>query len=168
MPDANEWIAPNEKIEYQYAYPLWMKIAGGVGLLVVIYFLFDDIRAGRTMLVVMEMLVGASVGMWLVQVLRDDAQYIVTDKRILRQGSKRSADVTITYPEINEVSIVKETLTSSGYVQVKADGERVIRIPLPGMGRARAEALALTINEIRGADPDEHLEKAENQPPDEE
>lgn len=163
MPDAKELIAPNETIEYQYAYPLWVKIAGVVGLLVVGWMLFDDIRAGRNYLIVMEMLVGASVGIWLVQVLRDDAQYIITNKRIMRQGSKRGPDTIITYPEIEEVRTIKETFTSSGYVVVKATDERVIRIPIPGMGRARAEALKNTINQIRGVDPDQQSEVGEPQ-----
>lgn len=167
MPDVKEMIAPNEKVQYQYSHPLWIKIVGGVGLLVVIWMLFDDVRAGRNYLVVLEMLVGVSAGIWLVQVLRDDAQYIVTDRRILRQGSKNSPDLVIAYPEISEVQVIRERLTGSGYVQVKALDERVIRIPIPGSGRSRAEELANTINQIRGADLDHQPQDAEKEPQDE-
>ena len=166
MPVAKDLTAPDETIEYQYAYPLWVKIAGVVGLLVLAYMLYDDIRANRTWLVTMEMLVGASVGIWLVQVLRDDALYIVTNRRVMRQGSKRSPDMIITYPEISEVRVVKESLTSSGSIVVKAGDERVIRIPLPGMGRAKTEALAYTINLNRGVNPDTQSNQTSDETPD--
>lgn len=167
MPDVKEMITTNENVQYQYSHPLWIKILGGVGLLVVAWMLFDDIRAGRNFLVVMEMLVGVSAGIWLVQVIRDDAQYIVTDRRILRQGSKYAPDMEISYLEINEVRVIRERLTGSGYVLVTALDERAIRIPIPGSGRARAEELAHTINQIRGTKLDNQLQDTDTQSQDE-
>jgi hypothetical protein len=148
MRDLNEFISSDEKVEFQYTYPLWLKIAVGVSLLVVGLALLDDIRAGRSFLIIIEVVMVAAMGMWLVQMLRDDGQYLVTDQRVMRLSSTAANDVAIPYAEIGEVGYIKDMLGLNGYVRVMAANHREIRIPVP-MGKSKADGLMETIDRLR-------------------
>jgi len=147
MRDVNASLLPDETVQYQYAYPLWLKALAGAAVLVVIWMLYDDIRAARYFFVIMEAGIGIYAGTWLVQLLRDSAQYVVTDRRVMRLGG--AADLEIAHADISEVRLMKDTFSGSGYVRVKAADKREIRIPLPNLARSKGENLADLINQYR-------------------
>lgn len=177
MTDLNGRLLPNETVQYRYAYPLWLKILAGAALVVVAWMLYDDIRAARYVFVVIEAAISFYVIKWLVQMLRDPSQYVVTDRRVMRLGGKPGlggspglggkpslgggaglaggespADLEIANAQISEVKVVKDTFSGSGYLQVKAADGREIDIPLPSTARSSGERLAEIINRNRGVD----------------
>ena len=164
MRDVNEMLFPNETIKYQYAYPLWMKILGAAGLVWVIYTLYVDFIAGRTIWVVVEIVMLLYLGYWLWMMQRDSGQYVVTNMRVMNLGKTPADDELIEYPQVSEVRVLKDSVSGSRQVQVKALDARVIRVPIPGMGQAKSFEMVQMINQYRGIDPDAPGEPAAGLP----
>ncbi len=155
MTSLQDHLLPQEKVQYDFSYPLWQKILFAAALVATVALLYDDIRNARYFFVVVEVLMVAYAGNWLVQVLRSGDRYALTDQRVLRLGSRPAADMAITYPEISEVGIIKD-LFGSRYIQVKTADRREIRLPMPARdGEAKAVQWMKTINELRGVEVEE-------------
>ena len=155
MRDVKESLFPHETVQYQYNYPLWMKLLAGAALLVVGYTLYDDFIAGRTVFVMVEVVMLGYMVYWLVMMQRDSGQYVLTNLRVLRLGNTPADDQVIEYPQISEVHVLKDSFSGSRLVQVKSMDQREIRIPIPGMGQAKSVEMAQMINQLRGFDPAE-------------
>ncbi len=150
MRDVKASLLPIETVQYQYAYPVWLKMLAGAGVVFFGYSLFIDLRSGQSCLITLDIILVAYLVYWLVLMLRDSGRYVVTDQRVLRLGSKPEEDRIIPYPQISGVRAWKDMLSGNGYVEVVTADGRSLRIPLVGFGRGKTEWLAKRIDQYRG------------------
>ena len=150
MIDIQDRLLPNEKVQYQFEHPLWVKALATAAMLVVGYLLFEDTAEGRYLFVVAEVLMLVYIGAWLRQMLLDTGQYFVTDQRVLRVDPKPEKDQVVGYGEISEARLIRDRVSGIAYVTLTTADGGTLRIPTPSMGRSKAEELVDMINRNRG------------------
>ena len=149
MRDVNASLLPNESVQFQYTYPLWLKIAAGAAIVFFSLSLYNDLRSYQSCLITLDVMLVVYCVYWLLMMLRDSALYVVTDRRVMRLGSTEQTDQVLDYTQISGVRAWKDPISGNGYVQVVTPGGQRIRIPRVGFGRARTEWLAKLIDQHR-------------------
>jgi hypothetical protein len=161
MRDVNASLLPNENVQYQYAYPMWLKIVAVAAIAIFGFALYNDIRTAQSCMTTVDLVLVAYAVYWLALMLRDSAQYVVTDRRVMRLGATPQADQVIDYTQVSEVRGWKDFVSGNGYVEVKTADRQAMRIPMVGIGRSRTEGLAKMVDQFRKALQGEETEPAE-------